>query len=252
MKQKTVISALLLLCTLSMNAQEGRFAFLEEQEKKVKPDYHLTTDWRLIAGYVQDWQNSPDLTYPDMYLHGGKLGVSIDFNLPYNLSIQTGAEYALTYGLHEQHWASAVIEYTQTEVVTHHVMKHTLNIPVRLCYRQPLYKELSLVLYGGPQLQAGLYQKDRMTTRLSQPTQQMLKEWGVETDPYNRYQKEQLPVNLQISVGGGIEWGHYGLQAGYDFGLLNLARQYPLNTAANSAYMREWSWNVCFVYRLGK
>ena len=250
MKSKTLITIFVLACAVSAMAQESRFSFFDEPQKKAKLDYHLTTSWRLIAGYVQDWQNSPDLLYPDMYLHGGKIGVSVDFNLPYNISLQTGLQYALSYGQLSQHWASASAEFAQTEIVDHHVVKHTLNIPIHLYYRQQLYKDLAMVFYGGPQLQAGLYQKDNIKMNLSAPTQKMLEDMGVPTTSYNRNEKELLPFNLQISVGGGLEWANYRLQAGYDFGLINMVRQYPLNHVLQYSYMREWSWNVCFVYKL--
>lgn len=247
--KRNFLSVLLLFSALLLSAQESKYDFFETKKEKVKVDYHLTTAWRLYAGYVQDWQNSPSVSYPDMYLHGGKLGAAIDFNLPYNLALQTGLSYALTYGRHTQHWASASSEYVQVETIGHKVTKHTLNIPVLLFYRQELWEKLALVAYGGPQLQVGLFQYDNQSLNLSEPTLQHLHDIGVGTDSYNRYAGEQLPVNLQMSVGLGLEWDRYRLQGGYDFGLLNMVRRYPVNTAGGNSYMREWSWNVCFVYK---
>ena len=250
--KRILVSTLVLFSVFSLMAQEAKYAFWEEKKEKVKPEYHLTVTWRVLAGYVQDWQNSPEMSYPDLYLHGGKAGFAVDFNLPYNLSVQTGAAYALTYGTTTQHWASASAEQTQVETLVHRVMKHNINIPVFLCYRQALWKDLAMVFYGGPQLQIGVYQKDNIKANVSQATLQWLNASGIMTEPYNRYAQEQLPVNLQMCVGGGFEWGPYRLQGGYDFGIVNMARQYPVGSSLQKsygAYMREWSWNVCFVYK---
>ena len=238
-----------LLCSISLSAQEARDVFLDFTPKKEKYQYTFSYDWRVMAGYVQDWQHSPTTTYPDTYLHGASVGATVDFNLPYNLSIQTGLVYALTYGVTNQHWRSVSTEATQVEILKHKVMKHSLDIPIHLYYRQKLWRELALVFYGGPKLQAGIWQQDNIEEHLTPATLNWLKTNNIQCEPYNKYKTELLPFNLQISLGGGIEWGPYRLQAGYDFGLLNLVRNYPAADSAYKAYMREWSWNVIFAYR---
>lgn len=246
--KRILLLLITITCATAMWSQESRDNFLDEPQKKDKREYHFGADYRVLAGYVQDWQNSTALTYPDLYLHGGKLGFTVDLFLPYDLSFVTGVSYTLTAGQHSQHWRSMNAETTQKEVIEHHITKHTLDIPLHLSYRQKLWKELALVFYGGPQLQFGLYEYDRCVTSLSPATQQWLEDNGVHTTPYNRNGDELMPFNLQISVGGGLEWDSYRLQAGYDFGLINRARQYT-NNSQYKPFMREWSWNVCFAYR---
>jgi hypothetical protein len=63
---------------------------------------------------------------------------------------------------------------------------------------------------------------------------------------YDRYADELLRANIQLGVGGGLEWDRYRLQAGYDFGLNNLVRQQQ----TIPAYLAEWGWYVSFSYRL--
>ena len=207
--------------------------------------YAFSVDYRIEAGYAQHQQRSRTLTYPDMYLHGIRLGATFTFNLPIHFSLQTGLLYTLLYGNNEQHWRSLDAPTTQTEYIKHRVLAHNLTVPVRVFYTIPLWKQLNLFFYTGPQLQIGLAQNDYLQTNLSSKAENWLQTQGIATEPYDRMTDELMRANIQYGVGGGLEWDCYRLQSGYDFGLNNLVRRKQTDTQ----HMWEWGWYVSFSYR---
>ena len=224
------------------------------KQEKVKEVYHFSTDWRIEAGYVQNQQRSKTGNMMNPYLHGMKIGATVDFNLPLRFSLQTGLTYTVTYGRIEQHWPASTIEaqHADGDYILHNIMEHQLGIPVRAFYRQPLWKKLSLVFYGGPKLEIGLAQPDYLSLHLTNTygsvigSKDMLEAMGVRTSDYDRYGVGDLyRLNVQIGVGGGIEWDQYRLQAGYDFGLNNQVK----TKSVQNQHMWEWGWYVSFVYR---
>ena len=207
--------------------------------------YQFNVDYRLEVGYAQDQQRSRNLTYPDMYLHGMRLGATFTFNLPIHFSLQTGVFYTLLYGQQQQHWRSQDAPTVQEEYIQHRVLAHNLTIPVRVFYTIPLWKQLNLFFYTGPQLHIGLAQNDYLQKHLSPKTEAWLQTQNIPTEPYDRMDSELMRANIQWGLGGGLEWDRYRLQAGYDFGLNNLVK----NKQTPTQYMSEWGWFVSFSYR---
>ena len=219
--------------------------FFDPTAKKQEVSYQFGMEYRLEVGYAQHNQRTRNLSYPDMFLHGVRVGATFDFLLPYHFSIQTGLLYTLTYGKNEQHWRSISPQTTQTEYITHRVLEHNLTIPVRAYYTIPLWKELRLFFYTGPQLHIGLSEFDYLQTHLSDEAKAWLEANNVQTKPYERFDEELIRANIQWGLGGGLEWDRYRVQAGYDFGLNNLARPRGLD----SRQMWEWGWMVSFCYK---
>jgi len=214
---------------------------VEQTEK-----YEFGVEYRIEAGFVQHHQRTRDLSYPQMYLHGVRLGATFTFNLPVHFGLQTGLLYMLQYGSREEHWRSMDAPSAQTEFIRHHVLSHNLTVPVRVFYTIPLWKQLNLFFYGGPQLHIGLAQSDYPDNHITPATEAWLSSIDVPVKSYDRYAGELLRANIQLGVGGGLEWDRYRLQAGYDFGLNNLVRQQQ----TIPAYLSEWGWYVSFSYRL--
>lgn len=214
--------------------------------EKPREVYHFGVEYRLEVGFAQDWQKT-DLTYPDLYLHGLRLGGTFTFLLPHHFSMQTGLIYILQYGQSQQHFRSMDAQSTQLEYLTHHIVNNQLTIPVRAFYTIPVWKELNLFLYAGPQLQLGLGQTDIIRQHLSDKTLAWIQQQGIRCEQYDRYiEKELLRTNIQMGVGGGLEWDKYRLQAGYDFGLNNMVRY---NNLIGKQTMNDWSWYTTFSYR---
>lgn len=250
------ISFLMCLMTVFAFAQESKITlpdlqtaepdFFDPTRKvEVKEDYQFSTTWRWETGYTQLNQRQ-DTSF--LYLHGIRLGATVDFNLPYHVSIQTGALATLTYGRNNQHWASMTAESAQVNVMQHNIFQLQLTIPARAYYNIVLWKQLRMFFYAGPQLQIGLTSYDVLNTeQMSSQTLQWLDQQGIATQSYDRYAVRELyRANIQFGLGGGFEWDRYRLQAGYDFGLNNIIKTPILP----SQKMYEWGWMCTFSYQL--
>lgn len=253
---KKVSATILFLCALCVSVlaedvrkPDTRLAdntfFDPTRKEKEREEYHFGVEYRIEAGFVQHNQRTTSLSYPDMYLHGARVGATFTFLLPIHFSIQTGLLYTLVYGRQEQHWRSMTAPATQTEYIHHRVLEHNLTIPVRAFYTIPVWKQLNVFLYGGPQLHIGLAENDYMKTHLSDGTKIWLDNQGVATEPYDRMMNELVRANIQLGVGAGLEWDVYRLQGGYDFGLNNLVSR----PAVSCQQMWEWGWYVSFSYK---
>lgn len=225
---------------------DGFFDPTRKPEKERTP-YQFGVEYRLEFGYNQADQRMMNDTNSLAYLHGLRLGGTFTFLLPMHFSLQTGLLYTLSYGQNDQHWRSITQQSSQVEYLRHRVLQHNLTIPVRAYYTIPVWKQLSLFFYGGPQLQITLGETDYIKPHLSDQALAWMQAQGVRTDKYDKvWTGEYLPVNIQMGVGGGIEWDRYRLQAGYDFGLNNRIKQ-PVSSGQK---MWEWSWYVSFSYKL--
>ena len=221
---------------------EDNTFFDPTRKPEKEQSYAFGVEYRLEVGYVQHWQRTINLTFPDMYLHGVRVGATFNFLLPIHFSLQTGLFYTLAYGVNNQHWRSVDAPSVQTEYIRHRVLEHNLTVPVRVFYTIPVWKQLSLFFYTGPQLHIGLAENDYMQLHLSDGTKTWLETQGIPTAPYDRMADELVRANIQWGVGGGLEWDRYRIQSGYDFGLNNLAKR-------AGQKMNEWGWYVTFGYR---
>ena len=212
---------------------------------KPKQEYQFTTPWRFEIGYAQLNHRTQDTSA--IYLHGLRVGATVDFVLPYNFSIQTGALATFTYGQNNQHWPSMDAESAQINILQHNILQLQLTIPVRAYYNITLWKELRMFIFAGPQLQVGLTNYDVINNETSELTTQWIEQQGISTQSEERYlSKELYRTNIQFGLGGGIEWDRYRLQAGYDFGLNNILRTPVLQNQK----INEWGWMCTFSYQL--
>ena len=213
--------------------------------KQETEEYKFSTLWRVEGGYIQNSQRQ-DTSF--LYLHGLRLGATVDFALPYHLSVQTGALLSCAYGLNNQHWPSLDLESMQKNIMQHNIVQLQLTIPVRVYYSVTLWKQLRMFFYAGPQLQIGLTNYDLINKdNISLSTLQWIESLNMPTESYDRYlAKELYRTNIQFGLGGGFVWDRYRLQAGYDFGLNNIIRT-PLTS---SQKMNEWGWMLTFSYSL--
>ena len=219
--------------------------FFDPTQKKIETPYRFSTDWRIEAGYVQWDERNKDTTLVSQ--HGLRVGATVDFNLPYRFSIQTGALATLTYGLNQQHWASLTAESAQVERMNHHIVQLQLTIPARVYYKVTLWKKLRMFFFAGPQLQLGLTNYDIIDNQTSAEVTAWLEQNNIPTTNHDRYvAKEIYRTNIQFGLGGGMEWDRYRVQSGYDFGLNNLMR----TPVVAKQKMHQWGWMVTFSYKL--
>ena len=114
----------------------------DQQEEQ----YQFAVEYRIEAGYAQHNQWSKALQFPDLYLHGARLGATFTFLLPIHFSLQTGILYTLVYGRQQQHWRSMDAPSVQEEYIQHRVLEHNLTIPVRCFYTIPVWRQLNLLV----------------------------------------------------------------------------------------------------------
>lgn len=223
-------------------AEQG---FFDPTRKAQQEEYKFATPWRLELGYAQLNHRTQDTSA--VYMHGVRLGATVDFVLPRNFSIQTGALLTFTYGRNNQHWPISTPEFAQVNVLKHNLLQLQLTIPVRAYYNIKVWKKLNVFFYAGPQLNIGLTNYDLLKTKVDPSTLAWLKEQGIPTTPRDRYvTKELYRTNIQFGLGGGLEWDRYRLQAGYDFGLNNILR----TSVLPKQKMNEWGWFCTFSYKL--
>lgn len=219
--------------------------FFDPTKKDVKEsNYQFKAEYRLEIGYTQPWQQSKNKNYPDGYLHGGRVGFNVTFCLPMNFGVQTGLVYSIAGNKLTQRYAPADTVSTE-QYIANTILEHNLVIPMRVTYTIPLWKELNLVFYGGPQLQIGLAMTDKVEPNLSAKTLQQCQALGVPTESYDKYANELWRANIQMGLGAALEWDKYRLQGGYDFGLNNMVR----TKLIPNQQMWEWGWYVSFLYR---
>ena len=216
------------------------------RKQKVEEPYQFGVEYRIEAGFAQHQQRTKNLTAPDMFLHGVRLGATFTFLLPLHFSMQTGLLYTLTYGVNEQHWRSMDAPSVQTEYQKHRVLEHNFTVPIRCYYTIPVWRDLNLLFYAGPQFQFCPNETDFVQNHLNDKTLEWLKTQNVPTETYDRLKYDVFWLNFQLGIGTGLEWQRYRVQGGYDFGLNNLM----LNYRTNERHMWEWGWYVSFSYRL--
>jgi hypothetical protein len=236
-----------------LDLQTSPTIFFDPTAEKEATPYTFSAPWRIEAGYVQLNHRTQDTSA--LYLHGLRVGATVDFVLPHNFSIQTGALATLAYGINKQHWPSistnpnGSMDYENAQVnsLQHNILQLQLTIPVRAYYNINVWKKLNIFFYAGPQLNVGLMHYDVLKPQVAPSTLEWMEQQGMFTTSHDRYMtKELYRTNIQFGLGGGLEWDRYRLQAGYDFGLNNILRS-PI---ADSYKRYEWGWMATFSYKL--
>lgn len=255
-KLKIILLCFISLSVLPLSAQdrptpqsglEQHDFFDPTKREEIKEQYTFGYNYRVELGYAQAHQRMMSDTISGPYMHGARAAFLVNLYLPLHFSVELGVGYNVLYGVSEQHYHSASSLTSQAEYLRNNIVEHALAIPVRVHYNIPLWKELSMHLYAGPQLCIGLAETNYVDASLSTATQTWLESQGRHTSTYDRYiSKELYRTNLQFGLGGGFTWDVYSLEAGYDFGLHNILRTptYSLDR------MAEWQWHVSFIYTL--
>jgi len=171
--------------------------------------------YRLEVGYNNPVRTGTGIS--STFFNGIQLGGTAEYNLKNNFSLLTGVLYNFVY-------SDKVQGYPNSATVTYKSQGHFLDIPVRMIYTYPLNKNLKLFGYGGPNLNVGLFQNMKITsTQTYSPTSPLYVQ-ARSVNVYNgsdqSYQLNRL--NLQIGLGGGVQWKRYSIKSGYNFGINNL------------------------------
>jgi hypothetical protein len=178
-------------------------------------------------------------TTSETYFDAIRLGGLTEFGLKYNFGVQTGLLYNLGYSHKIQRYSMS------SDSVVYKTWSHALEIPLRLVYNQPLFKDFKLFGFIGPNIQVGLFQPQQVDANLSDALTDMT---GIHSGKYNIYKvdatgKNWSRINVQIGAGGGVQWRKFLLKSGYDWGLNNLDQ-------TKSDYVRQGNWYVSFGYQI--
>lgn len=163
------------------------------------------------AGYVNQIRYGSKVS--PTYFNGGRIGATANYNLKNNVSLLTGVLYSVVYSDKRQ-------GYPDSKFVNYYTLGHFIDIPLQAIYNLPLSKTLKLFAFAGPNVNIGLYQKQNITSTQTYLATDPL---YVQSKPIDFYKESILNrLNLQIGVGGGVQWKNYQLKSGYDFGINNL------------------------------
>lgn len=191
----------------------------------------------LEGGYFNPKRVGPSTG--DTYFDAVRLGALYEYDWKYNVSFQTGLLYNIGYSNRVQRFT------TPSDSVRYQTWNHSLEIPLRAVYSVTLFKTIRLFGFAGPNIQIGLLQNQQVDANLSQA---LIDLTGIQSGNYNLYGSAPLDknlhrINLQLGLGGGVQWRQYLLKSGYDWGVNNLDR-------TKSDYLTQGNWYVSFAYQI--
>ena len=157
--------------------------------------------------------------------NGLKVGVIYDATIIKGFGVTMGLNY--TFGANATDWVKKIhTQPTDYPQVRSRGQYHQLEIPVDWQYKFEIAQNTWLMLYTGPTLQCGLTYKDNTKEQL-QPN------GAITTTSQDRYTMKGVfalkRMNVTWGVGAGLQYGHYFLRGGYDFGLINPYKEEMFN-----------------------
>lgn len=191
--------------------------------------------YSLEAGFVQPKRTGAQ--FSTTYFNGGRLGGNVEFELRNNFSLLTGALYSLVYSNKTQYYSS-------TDSVNYKTFGHSIDIPVQVQYSLPVSKNFKFFAFAGPNVGIGLAQPQKITVTMSDAMKAYTGISSAEYADNDLYTKSAIQcINLQISVGGGLQFKNYKLKSGYDFGINSI------NKIDTSKLLHQNGWYVSLVYQ---
>ena len=167
--------------------------------------------FKLEIGYANPKIHGNDTS--STYLNGIRVGGTVELKLKKNFTLLSGALYNLVY-------SNKLQGYRDDQAVNYITMGQSVDIPLRLVYSYSLNKNLKAFVFGGPNLNIGLKSIRGITSTLDSAN---IKYTGITSKTQNLYTGSILNrMNLQIGLGGGVQWKKYLIKSGYDFGLVNM------------------------------
>lgn len=182
------------------------------------------------GGYINP--NRYGSSVSSTYFNGVRIGATANYKLKNNFSLLTGILYSVVYSDKNQ-------GYPNSTFVTYKTLGHFLDIPLRVTYNLPINKNLKAFAFGGPNINIGLFQKQDITSTQTYSSTDPL---YVKPKTIDFYKESVLNrLNLQIGLGGGVQWKKYQLKSGYDFGITNLNK-------VDTGNLYQKGWYVTFSY----
>ncbi|PIF02588.1 MAG: hypothetical protein CR965_00545 [Paludibacter sp.] len=218
---KRILTITILIATsLSLNAQTLNKDTVKNRKKNTLILYRVTAEYGESVMYGNRFVTSP---YQII-----RTGFNIELPIRYGFGIQTGLKYSFVSG-------SKVRKYAHYQRDKNSYNGHMLDIPIRATYTLPIFWGLKIFAFTGTNLNIGLSQKETIkfnkkqikgiTNPLPYPTSGT---HNVYPDIYNRF-------NVQLSVGGGLQWKQFRLKGGYDWGMNDLYK-----SSTKTAKLKGW------------
>lgn len=193
--------------------------------------------YRLELGSVNPKQSGSQ--FSTNYFNGVRLGGTVEFDLKNNFSLLSGALYSLVYSSKVQYYSSA-------DSVNYKTFGHSIDIPLRLNYTLPLFKNVKVFGFVGPNINIGLAQPRKTTAVLKSSIISVIDEFTGNvpvTGTEDMYKAAMISrINFQMGAGGGVQWKNYQLKGGYDFGINSI------NKIDSSRFIQS-GWYVSLVYQ---
>lgn len=183
---------------------------------------------RLEVGYNNPAQYGSN--FSTTYFNGAKIGLTTELPLQNNFSLLAGVLYNMVY-------ADKLAKFPLSTYASYVTYGHFLNVPIHLIYNLPASKNLNFFGFAGPTLNYGLMQVQSTVSTYNNPT------YGISSAYTDLYKSNLSQLDLQIGLGGGVEFKRYQLKAGYDWGLLNINK---LSTGS----LNQRGWYVSFAVKL--
>lgn len=177
-----------------------------------------------------------------------RLGGNVEFPLKYNVGIETGLNYNFAFGNKTQYAGNKIYEdYYAIDTINYSYQNHSLNIPLHITYNLPIFWGLKLFAYAGPTFNLGLAEPTTVDATKNMYANSGKYDLYTDKLTYIKDSQTQKQVqlsrfNMQLGLGGGIQWKQYRVRSGYDWGLTNFSR-----TQDTNQYNKGWS--VSFEYQ---
>ncbi len=218
MKRILIFSLIISFLSISytLNAQSKDVAI-----KKKKANFFESLIPKKLTNRIEVGYNNPSRFGSGVsttYFNGIKMGITTELEMKYNISLLTGVLYNLVY-------SDKLQRYPNSKSVNYLTYGHLINVPLMAIYTIPIKNNLKLFGYSGPTFSVGLRQREVALSTVSTVT----------STYSNMYNSSLNRLNLQVGLGGGVQWKKFQLKGGYDWGVLNLNRK-----DTGKLYQRGW------------
>lgn len=207
----------------------------------------LAQKFGVEAGFVQHERYGKQ--FKTTYFNGARIGLNVEYDLKHNFSLLSGAMYSLVYSRNVQNYSTA-------DSVIYKTYNHSIDIPLQVQYSLPVSKNFKFFAFAGPKLNIGLAQPQKVTAIISDDTKDyittvipdnmkpFMRTESVDYKDNDLYVKSIISrINLQMTVGGGVQFKNYQLKSGYDFGINSI------NKIDTGTILRQRGWYLSLVYK---
>lgn len=187
---KLLLAATLIMVGVSLNAQDNQFTF------GVKAGVNMS---------------NMDIKHIDTKVKFGyNIGVTVDYAINQDWYILSGLQYTTK---------GTKIDYSIFEAKLNAAY---LQLPIHAGYKLEIAPETKLVFHAGPYFAYGINGKAKASTNYFEELED---EWGIEgTGKSNTFDTIDR-FDMGLGLGVGIEFGKFGLDLGWDYGLINIAKE---------------------------